>query len=78
MDGYVSEYMTKPADARAVECVEVTFRGRGLAMMRGLKVELLVCPVCSQRNAGKAAHKGYCNWCAYEPSRADAEPILEP
>ncbi|NEU14122.1 hypothetical protein G3T14_18590 [Methylobacterium sp. BTF04] len=68
--------MTQSADANAAESVKVTFRGRGLAMMRGRKVELLVCPMCSQRTVGKVAQKGMCNWCAYEPSCGDAEPIL--
>lgn len=68
--------MPQPVDVKTLECVEVTFRGRGLAKMRGPKVELLVCPVCSQRNAPKAAAAGICNWCAYVPSGADAEPSL--
>lgn len=76
MKGYESEYMPQSAESKTAECVEVTFRGRGHAMMRGMKVELLICPVCSQRNSVKAAQKGICHWCAYEPSRSDAEPIL--
>lgn len=68
--------MPQSADLKSLECVAVTFRGRGLANMRGPKVELLVCPVCSQRNAPKAAAAGICAWCAYEPSQADAEPAL--
>ncbi len=69
--------MPQSVDITSLECVDVTFRGRGLAKMRGPKVELLVCPVCSQRNAPKAASAGICAWCAYEPSRTDAEPALK-
>lgn len=53
---------------------DVTFKGRGLGRMLGLKLALLICPRCSQRNAPKVEAKGYCNWCCYEPSREDAEP----
>lgn len=55
----------------------VTFRGRGLAYVSGRRLVLTVCPVCSQRNAPKAAEKGTCAWCAYVPSPADAEPASE-
>jgi hypothetical protein len=36
---------------------------------------LLVCPLCSQRNARRGAERGVCAWCAYEPSPGDAEPV---
>ena len=52
----------------------VTFRGRGLARVFGTKLSLLICPECSQRNAPEVTEKGYCNWCAYEPSRDDIRP----
>lgn len=52
----------------------VTFLGRGLARVFGTKLSLLVCPKCSQRNAPKMVEKGYCNWCAYEPSKGDIRP----
>ena len=54
---------------------DITFRGRGLGRMIGAKLALLICPKCSQRNAPKIEAKGYCNWCAYEPSQQDAEPV---
>lgn len=49
----------------------VTFRGRGLAYVRGHKLILTICPVCSQRNDAKAAEKGHCLWCAYVPEPED-------
>ncbi|WP_336487784.1 hypothetical protein [Methylobacterium nigriterrae] len=54
---------------------EITFRGRGLAVMQGRRLSLKVCPRCSQRNDRRAAEQGHCHWCAYIPSLADAEPI---
>ena len=53
---------------------EVTFRGRGLGVIRERRLALLVCPLCSQRNAPRAADKGICQWCAYEPSLRDVQP----
>ncbi|KQT61534.1 hypothetical protein ASG52_01210 [Methylobacterium sp. Leaf456] len=49
----------------------VTFLGRGLAYVRGQRIVLTICPVCSQRNDPKAAERGHCLWCAYEPTPAD-------
>jgi hypothetical protein len=62
-------------DKGAAESVEVTFRGRGLAILRGSRLVLKICPLCSQRNTRRTAETGTCNWCAYVPSRADAEPV---
>ncbi|MCJ2067854.1 hypothetical protein MKK75_03355 [Methylobacterium sp. J-030] len=53
---------------------EVTFRGRGLALRSGARLILLVCPLCSQRNAKRGAERGICEWCAYVPSPDEAEP----
>jgi hypothetical protein len=61
--------------AAATESVEVTFRGRGLAILHGSRLVLKICPLCSQRNTHPTSEKGICNWCAYAPSRADAEPV---
>lgn len=55
--------------------IEVTFKGRGLGRMLGSTLALLICPNCSQRNAPRVEAKGYCNWCCYEPSRLDTEPV---
>ncbi|MGU3358817.1 hypothetical protein ACLBWX_00625 [Methylobacterium sp. M6A4_1b] len=66
--------MSSSPDSQPGESVAVTFRGRGYARLRGTKLSVLICPRCSQRNAPKAADKGYCQWCAYEPSREDIEP----
>ena len=49
----------------------VTFLGRGLATVRGQRIVLTICPVCSQRNDPKAAEQGRCLWCAYVPTPAD-------
>ncbi|GJE09026.1 MULTISPECIES: hypothetical protein [Methylobacterium] len=54
---------------------EVTFRGRGLALRSGTRLILLVCPLCSQRNAQRGAERGICEWCAYVPSPEEAEPV---
>jgi hypothetical protein len=54
---------------------EVTFRGRGLALRSGTRLILLVCPICSQRNARRGAERGVCEWCAYEPSPDEVEPV---
>jgi hypothetical protein len=54
---------------------EVTFRGRGLAVRSGTWLILLVCPLCSQRNAPRGAERGVCEWCAYVPSPDEAEPV---
>lgn len=54
---------------------EVTFRGRGLAVRAHARLVLLVCPLCSQRNGRRGAERGVCEWCAYEPSPEDAEPV---
>jgi len=54
---------------------EVTFRGRGLALRTGSRLILLVCPLCSQRNAQRGAERGICQWCAYVPSPDQAEPV---
>ena len=54
---------------------EVTFRGRGLALRAGGRLILLVCPLCSQRNAQRGAERGICEWCAYVPSPEEAEPV---
>ena len=52
---------------------EVTFRGRGRAVLTGRELRLQVCPRCSQRNASRTEAKGYCQWCAYVPSLNDVE-----
>lgn len=52
----------------------VTFRGRGLGLRLGSRLILLVCPLCSQRNAPRGAERGVCEWCAYVPAPQDAEP----
>lgn len=52
---------------------QVTLRNRGLGTIRGSKIALHICQRCSQRNAPDVVAKGYCNWCVYEPSKADAE-----
>lgn len=57
------------------EATEVTFRGRGLALRSGGRLILLVCPLCSQRNASRGAERGICAWCAYVPSQDQAEPV---
>ncbi|WP_246696891.1 hypothetical protein [Methylobacterium planeticum] len=54
---------------------EVTFLGRGLAVMNGRRLSLKVCPHCSQRNEQRTVDKGYCNWCAYVPTLSDARPV---
>ena len=54
---------------------EVTFRGRGLALRAGARLILLVCPLCSQRNAQRGAERGICEWCAYVPMLEEAEPV---
>lgn len=54
---------------------EVTFRGRGLALQSGTRLILLICPLCSQRNAERGAERGVCEWCAYVPSPDEAEPV---
>jgi len=54
---------------------EVTFRGRGLALRTGSRLILLVCPLCSQRNAQRGAERGICQLCAYVPSPDQAEPV---
>ncbi|MCJ2050922.1 hypothetical protein [Methylobacterium sp. J-070] len=54
---------------------EVTFRGRGLALRSGARLILLVCPLCSQRNAKRGAERGICEWCAYVPALEEAEPV---
>ena len=56
---------------------EITFRGRGLAVMSGRRFSLKVCPQCSQRNERRTADKGYCKWCAYVPALSDAQPLSE-
>jgi hypothetical protein len=66
------------ATGHDAEPVAVTFRGRGLAILHGSRMVLKICPLCSQRNARPTAEKGICNWCAYTPSRADAEPVPSP
>ena len=66
--------MSQTLTSGTAEPRDVTFRGRGYARLNGARLSLLICPHCSQRNAPKAAEKGYCNWCTYEPSRADIEP----
>ncbi|MGH1573019.1 hypothetical protein ACRAWG_23035 [Methylobacterium sp. P31] len=53
----------------------ITFRGRGLAVRSGTRLILLVCPLCSQRNAQRGAERGVCEWCAYVPSPDEAEPV---
>lgn len=60
--------------AKELPSRDVTFRGRGQAVVTGLKLLLRVCPQCSQRNARQTEAKGYCHWCAYVPSMSDAEP----
>ncbi len=69
MSGWVRE--RKPGDGAD----EVTFRGRGLALRAGGRLILLVCPLCSQRNAQRGAERGICEWCAYVPSPEEAEPV---
>lgn len=56
----------------------VTFRGRGLGLRLGAKLIVLVCPLCSQRNAHRGAERGICEWCAYVPSLKDAERVEDP
>jgi hypothetical protein len=51
-----------------------TFRGRGLAFVRGSQIVMKVCPECSQWNAPNAADRGVCGWCAYVPLCEDVEP----
>lgn len=53
---------------------KITFRGRDHGIVKDRKLVLIVCPLCSQRNAPATAAKGYCQWCAYVPSLADAQP----
>lgn len=53
----------------------VTFRGRGLGVRTPARLTLLVCPLCSQRNGDRMALRGVCEWCAYEPSKRDEEPV---
>ena len=55
----------------------VTFRGRGRGLRLGSRLILLVCPLCSQRNAKRGAERGVCEWCAYVPALQDAEPANE-
>ncbi|MCJ2011852.1 hypothetical protein [Methylobacterium sp. J-076] len=55
----------------------VTFRGRGLGLRLGTRLVVLVCPLCSQRNAQRGAERGICEWCAYVPSLRDAERVEE-
>lgn len=55
---------------------EVTFRGRGHGIVDGTSFVLLICPLCSQRNAHAAAVRGHCQWCGYVPSLTDAEARL--
>jgi hypothetical protein len=62
----------RPSDDGATA---VTFRGRGLALRSGTRLILLVCPLCSQRNAQRGAEQGICEWCAYVPSPEQAEPV---
>jgi hypothetical protein len=52
----------------------VTFRGRGLGLRLGERLLVLVCPLCSQRNAARGAERGICEWCAYVPSEKDEDP----
>ena len=52
----------------------ITFRGRGRGLRLGNRVIVLVCPLCSQRNARQGAERGICEWCAYAPSPDDVEP----
>ena len=54
---------------------EVTFLGRGRAVRSGTRFVLLVCPLCSQRNGSTGAERGICEWCAYQPSPRDIEPV---
>ena len=61
--------------ADAGEHRAVTFLGRGLAVRSGTRFVLLVCPLCSQRNGATGAERGICEWCAYEPSPRDIEPV---
>ncbi|GJD35740.1 hypothetical protein [Methylobacterium aerolatum] len=53
----------------------VTFRGRGLGLRLGSRLVVLVCPLCSQRNAPRGAERGICEWCAYVPSPEDVEQV---
>ena len=62
----------------APEGADVTFRGRGLATRSGGRLLLLVCPLCSQRNGRRGVERGVCEWCAYEPSPLDVEPVAAP
>lgn len=55
----------------------VTFRGRGLGLRHGSRLVVLVCPLCSQRNAPRGAERGVCEWCAYVPSLKDVEQVEE-
>ena len=52
----------------------VTFQGRGLGLRLGSRLLVIVCPLCSQRNAPRGAERGICEWCAYEPSEKDEAP----
>lgn len=54
-----------------------TFLGRGLALVRGSRIALKVCPECSQWNDRQAAETGVCRWCCYEPQLTDVrhEPV---
>lgn len=65
-------------DEAVVSGIAVTFRGRGLGVRLGAKLVLLVCPLCSQRNADRGAERGICEWCAYVPSLKDAERVAGP
>ena len=52
----------------------VTFLGRGRGLRLGSRFVVLICPLCSQRNAPRSAERGICEWCAYTPSEKDAQP----
>lgn len=54
--------------------IPVTFQGRGLGLRVGSRLLVLVCPLCSQRNAPRGAERGICEWCAYVPSEKDEHP----
>ncbi len=49
----------------------VTFLGRGLAYVRGQRIVLTICPVCSQRNDPKAAERGTLPVVRLRPDPAD-------
>lgn len=65
----------EPTGTDISDRAEVTFRGRGHAVLCGERLLLIVCPLCSQANPPSAVESGRCGLCAYSPSRDDIEPI---